>query len=270
MGRGIAQAAASFGCSVRLVDVSREVLDDAMSEIARNLKSEVLMGRGREVGPSQILARISCGVDLEDLRDADFAIENVVELTEVKRAVHASLGRILRPDSVLAANSSTFPIAEIAGYTTHPERVVGLHFMNPAQSKKVVEVISGPLTSDATIRASLTFLERIGKSGILVKDAVGFVSNRILMLTVNEAIKTVELGIASAEDVDRIFVGCFGHQMGPLATADLIGLDTILLSLVSLRDRLADGKYEPAELLKRHVEKGFLGRKSKRGFFDYM
>lgn len=269
MGRGVAQTVATGGFNVVLVDVSDSILREALNNISMNVKAKKLMSSNRGSGQAQMLSKITLSCDLGALAICDVVIENVVEDTGMKRSVWRTLGQTTRSDTILAANTSTFPISEIAGFTAHADRVIGLHFMNPAHVKQFVEVIPGALTSQHTISAALRFLTAIGKHGIVVKDAPGFVTNRILMLTINEAIRTVEEGTAEAADVDRIFVGCFGHPMGPLATADLIGLDTILLSLESLASRLHDGKYEPVTLLRRLVSNGQLGRKTGRGFFEY-
>jgi len=269
MGGGVAEAVAGHGHRVVLLDLDDKILDVTRSKIARKLKADALMNAARRQASSDILGRISFTTDYAGLANADFIIENVSEITSAKRQVYASLDKVCPSNVIFAVNTSTFPITEVAGFVTHPERVVGMHFMNPVPSKPLVEVIRGLLTSDDTIQASMSFLAAIGKQGIVVEDAPGFVSNRVLMMTINEAVRTVQDGTSTAENVDKIFVGCFGHQMGPLATADLIGLDTIVLSLESLRDRLRDTKYEPVELLKSMVEANQLGRKTGHGFFDY-
>ncbi len=269
MGRGIAHAVATHGHDVVLVDVSDAILQRAVGEISRAVKAQALMKPGKGASPTEILSRIHHATDLSALQACNVVVENAVEVTETKRRIYDELGRTVRPDTLLAANTSTIPTSEIAGFTSHPERVIGMHFMNPAHTKRVVEVIPGAKTSAEFLASGLAFLEAIGKTGIVVRDAPGFVSNRILMMTINEAIRTVEANIASAEDVDRIFVGCFGHAMGPLQTADLIGLDTILLSLESLLARLHDPKYEPVPLLRQMVAANRLGRKSGAGFFTY-
>lgn len=269
MGRGVAEAVANSGHDAMVLDMSQKILSEARDQIARRLKASALMRPAGQRNSSKIINHISFTTAYEEVERADFIIENVSEITSAKRAAYAKLSEICGSNVVFAANTSTFPISEIASFTTNPARVVGLHFMNPASSKPLVELIRGPLTSDETIHKAQQFLTAIGKSGIIVGDAPGFVSNRVLMLTINEAVRIVQEGTATADDVDRIFVGCFGHQMGPLATADLIGLDTVLLSLESLRDRLHDKKYEPVDLLKSKVDTNHLGRKTGHGFFNY-
>jgi len=269
MGRGLAQAVATHGQNVILVDLNETILRQAIEQIARTVRAQTLMGAATGASAAGVVARISLSTELGALAPCDFVIENVVEKTDAKESVYNLLGRTVAPDTILAANTSTFPVAEIASFTSHPERVIGLHFMNPAQTKPFVEVIPGAATAARTLQRALEFLGSIDKTGIVVADAPGFVSNRVLMLTINEAIRTVEERTAGATDVDRIFVSCFGHAMGPLATADLIGLDTILMSLESLRTRLHDPKYQPADLLCRLVAANKLGRKTGQGFFSY-
>ncbi|WP_200958315.1 3-hydroxyacyl-CoA dehydrogenase family protein [Massilia sp. Root335] len=268
MGRGVAQVIASHSYRVILVDNQLEVLDEARISIFNTLRAESLFGRGRGAA-SDVLSRISITDDLESVRQCSVVVENIPEDIGKKRLLYESLNSLLAPEAVLAVNSSTFPIFELAAFMKRPELVIGTHFMNPAHSKEFVEVIPSRVTSSTTIERVMSFLAGIGKRGIVVKDAPGFVSNRVLMLTINEAIRAVEEGCASPDDVDAIFVGCFGHSMGPLATADLIGLDTILLSLLSLMERLGDKKYQPADLLLNMVREGKLGRKSEQGFFNY-
>jgi 3-hydroxybutyryl-CoA dehydrogenase len=273
MGRDIAEALATDGHEVVLIDLTSDVLDAAAASIRASLRGKALMrqsgGSGASGSPSEVLDRIVLTPDYDRLGGVDFVVENVSETLAAKRSAYARLQDSCPDDVVIAANTSTFPIAELARLVRRPERLVGIHFMNPATTKPLVEVIAGAATSPAAVRRALDFLARIGKAGVMVKDTPGFVSNRVLMLMINEAIQVVEAGTAAAPEVDRIFVGCFGHTMGPLATADLIGLDTIQLSLESLRDRLGDAKFEPAALLKAMTAAGRLGRKSGEGFFRY-
>jgi 3-hydroxybutyryl-CoA dehydrogenase len=269
MGRGLAELTAACGHEVVLLDQRESVLAEARVQIGRRIKATRLM-RPTSANSGEILGLIQFTTDYGALKRSEFVVENVSETVEAKQIVYRELCKACGPYTTFAANTSTIPIEEISKLALHPERVIGLHFMNPVSAKPIVEIVRWKGTSEETIVKAQRFLAAIGRSGIVVQDRPGFVSNRVLMLTINEAIRTVQEGTATAEDVDRIFVGCFGHAMGPLATADLIGLDTILLSLISLRDRLGDAKYEPTDLLKSMVDAQRLGRKVGRGFFDYL
>jgi len=196
-------------------------------------------------------------------------IENVTEKWEVKKKVHEQIDAVRRPDCVVAANTSAIPITKIASVTRDASRVVGMHFMNPVPLSSTVEVIRGYHTSDDTLARAKTLLASMNKEGIVVRDMPGFVSNRVLMLMINEAIWLVQDRVAPPEDVDKLFKSCFGHKMGPLETADLIGLDTILYSIEILYDSFNDSKYRPSPLLKEMVAAGLYGRKSGRGFYAY-
>jgi 3-hydroxybutyryl-CoA dehydrogenase len=196
-------------------------------------------------------------------------IENVPEKWEIKREVYPRLDALCPERTVFAVNTSCISITRVGGLTRRPERVVGMHFMNPVPLKPMVEVIRGYHTSEETLDTARRLLRQMGKDGIVVNDLPGFVSNRILMLTVNEAIFVLQDGVATAEQVDQLFKTCFGHKMGPLETADLIGLDTILYSIEVLYESYSDGKYRPAPLLRKMVDAGLLGRKSGKGFYDY-
>jgi 3-hydroxybutyryl-CoA dehydrogenase len=218
---------------------------------------------------ADVLSRITFTTDLESLRDVGFIIENVTEDWAVKKPLYEHLDRICNSSCVFAANTSAIPIAKIAAATTRPAKVIGMHFMNPVPLKPVVEVIRSRHTSPETIAVATQLLDDMHKGAILVNDSPGFVSNRVLMLTINEAAFVVDEGVASVEDVDAIFKDCFGHPMGPLATADLIGLDTILRSIEVLRDELGGGKFSPCPLLQTMVDAGLLGRKSGQGFYQY-
>jgi 3-hydroxybutyryl-CoA dehydrogenase len=269
MGRGVAQALAQSGIDVVLVDVATDILDEARKSIGYALKSAALFDRDLRADHGAILERIETTTDYGALERADFVIENTTEEWAVKEEVYRALARSCPPGCILAANTSAISIARIAAVTADPSRIIGMHFMNPVPQKRVVEVIRSPATSDATAAAACALVERLGKRAIVVGDSPGFVTNRVLMLTINEAIAVVEEGVAGARDVDDIFVGCFAHAMGPLATADLIGLDTILRSLNVLRESFDDPKFDARPLLRRMVESGRLGRKSGGGFFDY-
>jgi 3-hydroxybutyryl-CoA dehydrogenase len=219
--------------------------------------------------PGEVLGRIRLTTDLGDIRDVDLVVENVTERWETKRDLYSEMERICSPGTVFGVNTSAIPITRVASVTRRPALVVGMHFMNPAQLKPTVELIRGYHTSDATLERARSLLASVGRRSIVVNDSSGFVTNRVLMLMVNEAIFLVHEGVADAPTVDRLFKECIGHPMGPLETTDLIGLDTVLLSLEVLHEQFGDPKYRPCPLLRRLVEAGLLGRKSGRGFHTY-
>ena len=269
MGVGLAHALAQSGLRTLLLDVSDSILESALGQIKNNARFQRLFHKNQGSGPEEILARIKVSTDYEVLRDADFVIENVTEKFEVKTEVYRRLDAICPPQCVFAANTSAIPITRIGAMTGRPTQVLGMHFMNPVPLKTAVEVIRGYHTSDATIATATRLLGLVGKKAILVNDSPGFVSNRVLMLTINEAIFLVQEKVASAEVVDDIFKNCFEHKMGPLETADLIGLDTILFSIEVLYDEFKDSKFRPCPLLRQMVDAGLHGRKSGRGFYCY-
>lgn len=266
MGVGVSQAFAAGGLRVTLVDVAESVLDTARARIGLDARMATMFG-----GPSaeEVLDRIVFTTDLAALASAGFVVENVTEHPETKSGVYRDLDALCPPECVFGVNTSAIPITRIAGHTGRPDRVIGTHFMNPAQLKPMVEVIRAFHTSQETVDTTVGLLAAIGKETAVVNDSPGFVTNRVAMLTVNEAICLLEEGVAPAAEIDRLFVRCFGHKMGPLATADLIGLDTVLYSLDVLLDNFNDPKFRPAQLLRRYVDAGLLGRKSGRGFFTY-
>jgi len=269
MGVGVAQSAAQAGFDVVLVDVHDAVLDRARNAIRNNLRFFAMMNRDVALDIRAAEQRITYTTDPGQLGGADFVVENVVEKWEVKQPLYARLDQACPPHCVFAANTSAIPITRIAAATARPEQVLGMHFMNPVPQKHTVEVIRGFHTSEQTLATARQLLARMGKQAIVVNDSPGFVSNRVLMLTINEAVNLVQEGVATAHDVDQLFESCFGHRMGPLATADLIGLDTILYSIEVLHDAFGDSKYRPSTLLRKMVDAGLHGRKSGRGFFDY-
>ncbi|MFF5449604.1 3-hydroxyacyl-CoA dehydrogenase family protein [Streptomyces sp. NPDC012888] len=269
MGVGVAQNLAQTGHRVVLVDVSEEVLDNARKELRTSLRTWAMFNPGKSADLSAVLEKIEFTTDYERLADADFVVENVTEDWGVKQQVYERIDGICRPGVVFAVNTSAISITRVGSATTRPERVVGMHFMNPVPMKPLVEVIRGYHTTQDTLDTAARFLAGLGKECIVVEDVPGFVSNRVLMLTVNEAVFLVQDGVASASEVDRIFKGCFDHRMGPLETADLIGLDTILKSVEVLYESFNDDKYRPAPLLKKMVAAGLLGRKSGQGFHSY-
>lgn len=270
MGSGLAQNLAQTGHHVVLVDLTPEILERSRTEIFGNLRFAALFNRAlREARHDAILDRIEFTTGYERLRDVDFVVENATESWAVKQSIYPQLDRICRADCVLAANTSAVSITRLAATTQRPDRVIGIHFMNPVPQKHAVEVIRGRQTSESTVQAAKDFLREMDKEAILVKDVPGFVANRVLMLAINEAIRIVQEEVSTPGDVDHIFVKCFAHKMGPLATADLIGLDTVLRSLEVLHDSYKDGRFQPSPLLKQMVDAGLHGRKSGRGFFDY-
>lgn len=269
MGSGIAQALAQAQHDVVLVDVDDEALARAEQEIRRNLRLAKLMGGAALNDPDAVLRRIEPSTRLEAAAGSRLVIENVPERRDVKEAVHRAIDEICGDARLVAANNSALAIGDLAEVVTRPDRLIGMHFMNPVALKPVVEVIVGSNTSSETVREARAFVDTLGKRAIVVGDSTGFVTNRILMLTLNEAMNLVHEGIASAEDIDDIFRGCFGHPMGPLETADLIGLDNVLDTLHILLAAYGDDRYRPSPLLCSLVEAGRFGRKTGEGIHSY-
>ena len=270
IGTGLAQSLATTGHRVVLLDLSDDVLARARRTIERNVRTLAMTApTNSPQSPAETLARIECTTSYSPFAECDFVVENATEKESVKREVYGALDLACPPATAFAANTSCIPIARIASWTRRPDRVLGMHFMNPVPLKPMVETIRAMHTSDETLASALRLLQAMGKEGIVVNDAPGFVTSRSLMLIINEAAWTVMDGVASAADVDRLFVGCFGHAMGPLATGDLIGLDTIVHSLHVLQESFDDPKFRACPLLLQLVDAGHLGRKSGRGFFDY-
>ena len=270
MGRQVAQDLAQTRHRVILLDISEEILERARSEIQRGIRFSRMLKKGEgQESPDAVMGRIELTTDYGRFADADFVIENATEKWEVKREVYGRLDEVCPARCVFAANTSTIPITRLASVTGRPPQVIGIHFMNPVPLKSTVEMIRGYHTSDETLEVARSLLAGMGKKAVVVNDSPGFVTNRVLMLTINEAVFLLHEQVASAEDVDAIFRDCFGHKMGPLETADLIGLDTILYSIEGLYESFGDGKYRPCPLLRRMVDAGLHGRKSGRGFYAY-
>lgn len=270
MGAGVAQNLAMTGQRAILIDISEAILEHARTEIFQSLRFQGLFNKSeKRVDTKEIISLIEFTTDQRLLSEADFVIENVTEKWEIKKQVYEQIDSICPQHCVFAANTSAIPITRIASATRRAPQVLGIHFMNPVPLKSTVEVIRGYHTSEQTLETALALLARMGKTGIVVNDSPGFVSNRVLMLTINEAIFLLQDGVASAEDIDTIFKNCFGHKMGPLETADLIGLDTILYSIEVLYEAFNDSKYRPCPLLKKMVDAGLQGRKTGTGFYKY-
>ena len=269
MGNGIAHVFAQHGWGVTLVDVSRPALDRALETIGRNLDRQVKKGTLGEGDRDATLKRVVPAGDLDGVTDSTLVVEAVIEEPGPKFDLFADLDRRLPPPAVLASNTSSISITEIAARTGHPERVVGMHFMNPVPVMPLVEVIRGLATSDATVQSVVRTVQELGKTPVEVSDYPGFVSNRVLMPMINEAIYCVMEGVATPEAVDTVMKLGMHHPMGPLALADLIGLDVCLAILNVLQHGLGDDKYRPCPLLRKMVAAGRLGRKSGRGFYEY-
>lgn len=270
MGVGLGQNLAQTGHKAILVDISGEVLDRAREEIKKGLRFQGMFQKGaKKESSDEVLGRIRFTTNLEELDEADFVVENVPEKWEIKSKIYPRIDAICPERAVFAVNTSCFSITRVGALTKRPDRVIGMHFMNPVPLKPMVEAIRGYHTSEETIATARQFLSQMGKDCILVNDLPGFVSNRILMLTINEAVFVLQDGVATAEQVDQLFKTCFGHKMGPLETADLIGLDTILYSIEVLHESYNDSKYRPCPLLKKMVDAGLHGRKNGKGFYDY-
>ncbi|MEV0123998.1 3-hydroxyacyl-CoA dehydrogenase NAD-binding domain-containing protein [Streptomyces sp. NPDC050703] len=270
MGRGVAQLFAERGHEVVLVDVADHILASAREEIGRDVRFTRMLRPGTPARtPQEVLGRITFTTSLKDVAAVGFLFENTTEDWDLKRPLYGELDALCAPGVPFGVNTSAIPITRVASATGRPELVIGTHFMNPAPAKPTVELIRGHHTSDETLARTRDLLDRVGKRHIVVGDSPGFVTNRVLMLTINEAVFLLYEGVSRATDIDRLFTECFGHAMGPLATADLIGLDTVLYSLDVLYDSFDDPKYRPCPLLRKLVDAGLHGRKTGQGFHRY-
>ncbi|PXF18281.1 MAG: 3-hydroxybutyryl-CoA dehydrogenase [Methanobacteriota archaeon] len=269
MGNGIAQVAACAGYSVVMIDIKQEYVEAGLAAIEKSLARLVAKERMTQTDADEALALVSVSTEKSAAADADLVVEAIPEIPELKFSVFAELDAICKPEAILASNTSSISINEIAAATNRPDKVIGMHFMNPVAIMRLVEIINGSETSEAVTAAVVEASERMGKTALACNDSPGFVSNRILCPMINEAILTLQEGVAEPEAIDGIMKLGMNHPIGPLALADLIGNDTVLHIMNVLHEGLGDDKYAPAPLLIQMVEEGKLGRKSGSGFFDY-
>ena len=269
MGNGIAHVAARAGYRVVLLDVQREALDRGLATISKNLDREVAKNKLSPSEKSEAISRITLTTDVGRLAESDFIIEAVVEDFAAKTEIFQSLDRTARPSVIMASNTSSISITKMASKTLRPDKIIGMHFMNPVPVMNLVEIVRGLLTSEETCQTTKNLALSLGKAPVEVNDYPGFVSNRVLMPMINEAIFCVMEGVGSPEAVDTVMKSGMNHPIGPLALADLIGLDICLSVLEVLQGGLGDPKYRPCPLLRKMVDAGQLGRKSGRGFYQY-
>ncbi|AKU26653.1 3-hydroxybutyryl-CoA dehydrogenase [Geobacillus stearothermophilus] len=269
MGSGIAQVCAVAGYDVLLYDISEAQLDKGMATIDKLLGRQVEKGKMTAEAKDAALSRLVRSTDLRDAAKADLIIEAVVENMDVKTKLFAELDEIARPEAILASNTSSLPITEIAAATKRPENVIGMHFMNPVPVMKLVEIIRGLATADDVYETIEAVTRKLGKVPVEVNDFPGFISNRVLMPMINEAIYALYEGVATKEAIDEVMKLGMNHPMGPLTLADFIGLDTCLYIMETLHEGFGDDKYRPCPLLRKYVKAGWLGRKTGRGFYTY-
>jgi len=269
MGSGIAQVCAMAGYDVFLHDLRQEYVDRGLSTITKNLTRQVEKGRMTADEKTGILNRLTPSLDLQNASKVDLVIEAVVENMEVKTSLFSQLDEITPEHTILATNTSSLPITEIAAATKRPEKVIGMHFMNPVPVMKLVEIIRGLATADEVYQTIEDITHKLNKVPVEVNDFPGFVSNRILMPMINEAIYTLYEGVATKEAIDEVMKLGMNHPMGPLTLADFIGLDTCLYIMETLHEGFGDDKYRPCPLLRKYVKAGWLGRKTGRGFYTY-
>jgi len=269
MGNGIAQVAAMSGLEVIMSDIAAEFVERGLETIRKNLQRGVEKGKMTAETMNEVLEKITGSVDIEDMASADFVVEAATEHEPIKFQIFEDLDRICSAHVILATNTSSIPIGRVAARTQRPDKIIGMHFMNPVPVMKLIEVIRGLATSEDTFKITWDLAVRFGKTPAEANDYPGFIANRILMPMINEAVYCLYQNVGSREDIDTVMKLGANHPMGPLALADLIGLDTCLAIMDTLFDGFKDSKYRPCPLLRKYVEAGWLGRKTGRGFYEY-
>ena len=269
MGSGIAHVCSLAGFTVGLHDVNADRIESGLATVNGNMARQTASGKITEAQRNAALSRITAAPDYESLADADLVIEAATENEQVKREIFANVGAVIKPTAVLATNTSSISVTRLAASTGHPQRFIGIHFMNPVPVMELVELIRGIATDEATFGLARSFVERLGKTAIVAEDFPGFIVNRILLPMINEAIYALHEGVGTIEAIDTAMRLGAHHPMGPLQLADFIGLDTCLSIMQVLYEGLSDSKYRPCPLLVKYVEAGWLGRKTNRGFYDY-